>query len=343
MSEGGGVHAVVPYYRGHAYIERLVGSLRSGTLRPRRITIIDNGPVEDRLRATPVWNAVVGDDITLVETRPGIGFGRACNAGAAIAASAGATHVVVINQDAWVTPDALEHLVAVQVATGAALTGPVQLTPEGELSTFYARHYLPEALDGAGRVNKRSAWPQQPVARGMLSGACLLFPTSLVSSHGPFDPLYTMYGEDNDLARRVRASGLCSLQVPAAVIHHVHTNANATDNPVANLAVRVWLMEAGSVNLLRDGRGSIIADVARQVLRRAWQYGRELSLHGAPALPVLVASDRRLWERRGDLARARRGEPVATRAHAVAQQDLGEAVRVGRQEPGSEAAETSRS
>jgi hypothetical protein len=60
----------------------------------------------------------------------------------------------------------------------------------------------------------------EPVAVGMLSGACLFARRETLTRHGFFDARYPLFYEDSDLCRRYARLGLRNLYVPTA--HLVH-------------------------------------------------------------------------------------------------------------------------
>lgn len=111
--------------------ERLLALLRSirTAVRPAgcelRLVIVDNGATP-LLSDGPALEGAVGAAVTLLaESRPGIPQTR--NAG--VAAAMPTDFVVFVDDDEEVSPGWLEHLVAVQRATGAdVVTGPVIAT-----------------------------------------------------------------------------------------------------------------------------------------------------------------------------------------------------------------------
>lgn len=308
------IWVVVPYFAGHLYLEHLCASLRASTRRPSGIVFVDNGPAGARLSGRAEFECVRAAGALVVESATGIGFGRACNLGAVISAERGASHLVLLNQDAYVDPHMLELLLEEQLRTLAAVVGPIQVQPQtGEMSLFYARNYFPGALDETGRLLDERKWPVKSFEVGMLSGACLLAPVSVLTEHGLFDPLFTLYGEDNDLAERVRSAGLASRLVPRARLYHVHSHASGDLDSTGGSQIRCWVMEAGSVRLLRDRWPALPLAVGHQAVRRGFHYVREALLRSPREWPLLLRSDARMWARRWEFVRARRGESVRER------------------------------
>lgn len=313
------IFCVIPYYDGETFLPALIASLEASTLRPTAVVLVDNSPLQTRLDEDhPVLQGSTLD-VTVVQTAPRIGFARACNIGALHSLHRGATHVCLVNQDATVAPDMLRELAFHHLAESPALSAPLQLQPEtGELSPFVARLYVPEALKGK-RVLPIATLPQTPrESTTPLSGACLFFDASLVTTYGLFDPLYTMYGEDRDLSHRLLAAGEKLLLVRSAKFYHLHSNATATGEKRAQLLT--WQAESGAVNYLKT----------KWNRRVTWRFRVEqlvlyvrvglVAGHRAAREAVVQREDRIVAKLR-DLSRARHGESLLERTLRFAERD----------------------
>ena len=219
------VHAVIVTYNGAAWIGAALKSLADST-HPCTAIVVDNASTDDTV-------ALVQRDfpqVRLIQTGANLGFGRANNLGMAAALRAGADAVFLLNQDAWVTPEALGQLVHFLAnEPGFHVVSPLHCSPDltrvdpNTQRAYLARHapgYLSDAcLD---RVQ-----PHYPI-RGINAAAWLLRAEALQRAGG-FDPLFFMYGEDDDLIERFAHHGLRSALLPAARI--VHLRARAAQPP----------------------------------------------------------------------------------------------------------------
>lgn len=205
------VHIVVPYYRGERFIFKCVGSLLQQTV-PTMIWVVDNDP-------SGLQHAFDPERVNVIRTKKGIGYGRAANIGVYRAISEGASKLVVSNQDVIFEREAIEKL---RISNSSDIYLPVILNyGDDNLSTYFVR--VSEQKNGL-KVSDidTEADREIPVKHGY--GACLAFSGKLVDEIGLFDPVFLMYGEDEDLFHRVRKAGgelkLCT----GSRVHHYHSD-----------------------------------------------------------------------------------------------------------------------
>ncbi len=186
--------------------------------------------LERALRSVAALPVVVVDDSADGRVRPpGVirvrtsgeeGFARAVNAGLAAAEAQGATHSLLLNDDATPAPGAVDLLAAAwREDTGAA--GPLIYGPEGLLSAGFElswwgrvreRRSLGPAADASGAALREG----QVTEVEAISGAAML-----VAASTRLDPAYRHGFEDLALCRDLRARGRRVLLVPAARVVHL--------------------------------------------------------------------------------------------------------------------------
>lgn len=158
--------------------------------------------------------------IRTLRNETNLGFIASCNAGAKLAHG---QYVLFLNNDTIVQPHWLEELVQTfNLVPHAGLVGAKLLYPDG-------------GLQEAGSIvwNDGSAWnygrfddpdkPEYCYLREVdyCSGACIVLPKELFLQLGGFDDHYApAYGEDSDLAFKVRQAGKKVLYQPKAEIIH---------------------------------------------------------------------------------------------------------------------------
>lgn len=204
------------------------------------VVVIDNASTDHSIgvaRATP--------GTTVVANTRNVGFGVACNQGIAIARAIGSQHVLFLNPDARLAPDALAALRnALETSPRHAIAGPDLRFPDGRpqpprrrfpnLATLLVES-TPLQWHGGG-IDGSPGWPViEPIIRryqcadlpdvpgpvDWISGACLLVRLNALASVGGFDPAFFLYFEETDLARRLRQSGwTCTYAPEARVFHH---------------------------------------------------------------------------------------------------------------------------
>lgn len=204
------------------------------------VVVIDNASSDHSIEV-----ARANRNTTVVANTRNVGFGLACNQGIAIARAIGSEHVLFLNPDARLAPDALAALRnALETSPRHAIAGPDLRFPDGRpqpsrrrfpnLATLLVES-TPLQWRGGG-IDGSPGWPLiEPVIRryqcadladvsgtvDWISGACLLTRVTALAAIGGFDPAFFLYFEETDLAHRLRKSGwTCTYTPEARVFHH---------------------------------------------------------------------------------------------------------------------------
>lgn len=206
------VTAVSVAYHSAGVMPGLVQSLPAGL----PLVIVDNGP-DDGLRA---W--AKGRGLTVLVAPQNLGFGRACNLGAA---QAKGDFLLFLNPDARLEADTLDHLIkaALRHPTASAF-GPVLLNDQGQ-PRYKRNSYL---LPGAIKPPRDPGIEDRLVK--VLSAAVLLVRRSAFDQIGGFDANIFLYFEDDDLSLRLCQMAGPLVLVPSARVHHANGN-SSTPSP----------------------------------------------------------------------------------------------------------------
>lgn len=183
----------------------VLGGMLPSVGREAACVVVDNGGAE------PVDALAAEHGAALVRLAKNEGFGRGCNAGAALARS---EFLFFVNPDVVLAPgciDALED--AARLIPGFAAANPLVLDGQGRASFKTTSILLPEG-------GTRMALPQAEAEIPVLTGCALFVRRSLFDAVGGFDPEIFLYHEDHDLALRLRQHGTL-WHIPAAVVRHV--------------------------------------------------------------------------------------------------------------------------
>ena len=209
------VDVVVPAYNRWDLTESCLFHLRSQTL-PHTVIVCDNGSTD----ATPDRIRTAFPDVKVLELGANLGFSRACNRG--VRAGSGEI-VVLLNNDVDCRPDFLEHLVAPfadkrHLGSVAALL----LTPgEKQIESFGLA--VDVTLAGYPRLRGfpvADAQRVDPLLAGP-SGAAGAYRRQAWQAVNGLDEGVFSYGEDVDLALRLRAAGWSSAAAADAVGVHL--------------------------------------------------------------------------------------------------------------------------
>ena len=266
------VWAVVVCYNGGPLLRKCLESLLRSTLRVA-VVVIDNGSTDGSIQL--IQNEF--PSVRLVLSPENLGFGRANNEGIQLALQRGAEHVFLLNQDAWVEPDALSHLVGLsRQRPELGIISPVHLNTDGSaLDHGFANYLRADRCPGfisdlyVQRLKDYYTLPFVNAAAWLLTRQCL-------EKVGGFNPVFFMYGEDVDLCHRVRFHGLGIGVVPRAMIYHARGRAALVAGAPMSKGERTK-QEAVDVAMLMD----INHALARQLLTFVGQ-----TVYGVLSLPV---------------------------------------------------------
>jgi GT2 family glycosyltransferase len=209
------IDVVVPTHNGWDLTRTCLERLRSQT-KPHSVVVVDNASTD----GTPGHVRRSYPDVRIVELDANNGFAIACNRGARVG---DADVVVLLNNDVECPPDFLERLVAplrenarlgsvaaVLVQAEGRSLDSVGLTADRTLAGF-------PRLRGGSLVNVNSP---SPVLAGP-AGAAGAYRRAAWEQVGGLDERVFMYGEDLDLALRLRAAGWETTLAPDAVAVHL--------------------------------------------------------------------------------------------------------------------------
>lgn len=274
------ISIVIPYYKGSDFITACIQSLDHSSV-DCHIYIVDNDPAGlDSLQSR--------HSLCIVKTESGIGYGRASNAGVHQAIEDGAKIIVVSNQDVKFLPDTLQKLCS-GITDESKLIVNTPLLLDYDLKGI-SPFFKSQVLVSTGYLNdlEKSTVQEYYNAEGAY-GACFAFPARLYSEVGLFDPIFQMYGEDEDLFNRVQRVGGEVRLVPGARLGHFHNHVNASGK--AKTQIQFWAHKAHRVLDIRYKKitlsGQFIQtfkDSVKYMIRGNFKYGLLLPIYHAKYL-----------------------------------------------------------
>ena len=214
---------VIPTYNGSRFIAEALSSLLAQSHPPDQIVVVDNASTDGT--ADLVHEQF--PDVVLLRRSVNGGFGAACNDGIRLALQNGADFVCLMNQDLTAAADCLEQLMrAILQEPECGLVSAFQLDYDGTsidsvFLTYMPKKFWDELLLGS---------PRDLYTVDFMPAAAVAIRSQALRDAGGFDPLFFMYGEDNDLVRRIVACGWKIGVAPQARVMHWHGILNA-DRP----------------------------------------------------------------------------------------------------------------
>jgi GT2 family glycosyltransferase len=231
------IYAVIVTWNSAPWIRRALDSLYAGTY-PARLIVVDNASQDDTV-------GIISQEypqVDLLRLPSNLGFGRATNVGLTFALDHGADYILLLNQDARAASHTVEALVqALEKNPEFGLLSPAQLDYDGKgLDPVFlddVARDVPimavqntaavQGIDSTMQYQDAPYDPAQPIYEVTFVQASIWMMTrKVVEKVGGFDPLFFMYGEDNDYCNRARYHGLKVGVLPAAVAYHHHSGKN---------------------------------------------------------------------------------------------------------------------
>lgn len=204
-------------------LEVTVEAIRSLTRSRQRPDLLVCVAQEYRAADLDQLSAVLPAGSLLIAPGGNLGFAAAANLGITAAVQRGASWVLLLNNDATVSPDCLER--CLREATGepgtAVLSPAVAFTDEtsrlwyaggAHSSTFaYTRHR---------GLRRDSAFPRPSGDTDYVPGCCALISAAAWAELGPYREDYFMYYEDVEWCARARRSGWRVRYLGEVLCHH---------------------------------------------------------------------------------------------------------------------------
>jgi GT2 family glycosyltransferase len=259
--------AIIVTYNAEQWISPAIKSLLQSTI-PMMIVVVDNASSDRTLAIIASSYA----EVAVLKMPSNRGFAAANNEGIRHALAQGAEYVFLLNQDARVAPDTIAHLVtAMKDHADFGIISPLHLDYEGQaLDSLFSQYILQNqtVLSDAvlGQLHRIYDVP-------FINAAAWLMSRHLLETVGGFDPIFFMYGEDNDYCVRARHHGFKIGITPDARIFHWHGAASGQSSSVKKMTHVLYTQAINSLKrpdrkLLRNLPGFLIT-WARKCLHAA--------------------------------------------------------------------------
>jgi len=208
---------VLPTYNGEGFVENALDSVSKQSLTPQSVFVIDNASTDHTVeKVRKQFPSAI-----IIELDENTGFGGASNLGLQRALDEGADYILLLNQDVVLSGDTIERLVnAMEGNPRYGILSALQVSYDGSAIDQTFRGYALESsfyddLALAQGVKEVYSTPFVPAA-------AVIFRRSALEMVGGFDPLFFLYGEDEDLCRRYLGAGWSIGFAPGAVVRHWH-------------------------------------------------------------------------------------------------------------------------
>jgi hypothetical protein len=285
---------IIVTYNSAPTISNCLHSVRQQEGVPFEILVVDNASADDTVQRV----RALGAGIELLANPRNIGFGRACNQGAA--ASKGKI-LFLLNPDAQIQgTDALASIAeAFQENPRWGIAGTRIVRPDGRVEKFGEPNY-------PGERHFHCDFSHLPGKLAWVLGASMGLRREVFFAVDGFDPGFFLYSEETDLCLRVRQAGWEIGFLPQVTVRHIGGVSERDADPYD-----MWLRRMTGVHRFwakhypsRDVRRIVRLDWFRASFRREW-YNLARRLQGPQSrawlkhreyAAISEASRRFLWE-----------------------------------------------
>lgn len=213
---------IVPVFNGAAAVERCLDGL--GRCRPAhaRIILHDDASTDPAIAPLLASFASSIPAVRVMAAEANGGFIRSCNGAAA--ASPSDSDLLFLNSDTELTAGAVEEMLAVLEATGAAACCPMSNNATFlSVPRYQQANELPDgwSAEDMALLLRQAAGDGRAIAIPTPVGFCMLVRRAAWDAWGPFDAAYgSGYGEEDEFGQRVQASGGLIVAAMRAYVWH---------------------------------------------------------------------------------------------------------------------------
>lgn len=205
------LYVLIVTYNGSKWLKKCLSSLFMSDI-SFHCLVVDNASTDRTKEIIKKY-----PEIELIESNINYGFGKANNIGIRHALSKGAEAIFLLNQDAYVFPDTLRHLV--NNLKNDNLISPLHFAGNCKDLDYgflkYAQKYVPKLL-----TDLEKNYCSKTYETYFVNAAAWMLSKELIEQVGVFEPLFDHYGEDENYAQRVHFHK-CRIQIiPASKVIH---------------------------------------------------------------------------------------------------------------------------
>ncbi len=194
------IYVVIVSYNGRQWLSECLESVK-----PYSVILVDNNSTDGTLD----FVRTNFPEVSILEQKQNLGFGRANNLGILYALSNEADYVFLLNQDAKVSPSGIDKLLEIATKNPEyGILSPIHLKWNGveleEMFSYYLKEEIVQELlpDFLLQRSIKTVYEIE-----MVNAAAWLISRKTLDTVGGFHPMFFLYGEDDNYCQRVRYHG----------------------------------------------------------------------------------------------------------------------------------------
>ena len=218
------VHIIILNWNGLENTLECLTSIRSLSYPNLRIHVVDNASENNEAEIIEKKFA----EVNVLRQKENLGFCGGCNAGIEQAFAEGADYIMLLNNDALVSPDLVEKLLGAyeKLENPGAVSPVIFKYPETKNIWFSIARWESDWKTGEAKFrlaldeDYESLKDKNPYETEFACGCCLFVSTKVVREVGVFDERYFAFYDEAEWCARMKKKGFASYIVPTAFMYH---------------------------------------------------------------------------------------------------------------------------
>jgi GT2 family glycosyltransferase len=214
------VFTVIVTYNGMNWIDQCLKSV----ITQSEVVVVDNNSSD----LTVNFIKQNYPSVKLLEQNINLGFGRANNIGISYALNNNAEAVFLLNQDAFAKKDTINKLITASIKNPEfGIISPIHLNGDGSAVDYsFLRFINPNNVENLNSDLILRNFSKSIYEIKFVNAAAWFIPKKVFYDVGGFDPIFFLYGEDDNYCQRLIHHGYKIGIIPSTTIFHDSLNTN---------------------------------------------------------------------------------------------------------------------
>ena len=222
------VYTVIVTYNGMKWIEKCLNSI----VNQSNVVVVDNNSSDNTL------NHIKHNfpSVKILAQTENLGFGKANNIGISYALNNGAEAIFLLNQDAYVEKECIDKLVKAHIENPEfGIISPIHLNWDGSaVDRSFLNYITPFYVSDLNSDLIVRNFTKPIYETKFINAAAWFIPKKVFKQVGGFDPIFFLYGEDDNFCQRLLYHGYKIGIIPNTTIFHNSSNFSHKTNSLGS-------------------------------------------------------------------------------------------------------------